>query len=495
MCTNCDRKGRECKYTFKLLWPETRSRGTHPKPRNSAIVNNDTEDSFSRQASLCTTPDNSSGPILGSAKLSEINLPTDFIHSAGAIPVQSPQFPSNAIKLELEPPKSRDEMVVPIQAILAGSYFTITPLTNSTPRLLEIPEYIRQFNHFIEKTSGALVFNDDADNPFRMFLVPMALRPGAEHLLAGLLALSGLHHAETLGTHLAESVHKLLYIAINGLRKALHDPDMICDDATLATALILSACGSFSSGNPRNWRLHLEGAKHIIVYRSNNTRRFAATPEIVFLMKLYLRMEVMAPMQARLPCYNRAVQFAVNTFSQLNSPEIDKTIGCRADLLPLILYIGTLTKQPFRTNAWTLAVHQVHFRLQKMIRTLPSTVGNTHTELLACNRAFIFTARLLLLRNFHPTHSKQVQDTVREVLDAIASIPAWSRSNEGLLYPLIHAAVNANYTGSQCFILGRLRAMNHRNKAKMVEHILWTMWNDQGPGVATGDMDREFMLC
>jgi hypothetical protein len=345
---------------------------------------------------------------------------------------------------------------------------SLSPVTS--PLLEKNPAFRHLFFHFIRNTCRVLVPYDDQHNPFRTILAQMALHPSAQHLLAALLASSAAHRAgmkrESPPKFL---IQNLLQMTLEGLRKALAVPSEASQDTTLATAIALSSYNIISS-DVAYWRVHLGGAREIILHR----RRTGTLPTqesniTAFLLKWFAYLDVIAGasgLTLKEHNYDSAVSLIedVTENPRVDSWEpskFDTFTGFTARLLPLLLRIGKLAHQQRVASHNNLNIEHDEEYVSN-IESLEADLGdaefdNTNiilppdtfidielaTQLRACNEAFHHAARLHIQRRLRNMTSEQVRPVVEQVFKAIERVPVSSGPEISLLYPLFSAGVEA----------------------------------------------------
>ena len=355
-----------------------------------------------------------------------------------------------------------------------GNFPSITipePLSAITSSLLEKnPAFPNLFNHFIRYTCRVLVPYDDHNNPFRTILAQMALHPSAEHLLAALLASSAAHRAGMKRENPPKYIiSSLLQTTLEGLRKALANPEEASLDTTLATAIALSSYNIIAS-DVQHWRMHLDGAREIILHRRRMAGDGAVRQESsirTFLSKWFAYLDVIAGasgLTLKEHNYDSAVKLIEDVTESppkesWEPSKFDTFTGFTSRLLPLLLRIGKLahqkrvaehvnidlTRDPeFAEHVDTLE-HDLNTAELDMI-ILPDEVvidATLEKQLRACNQAFHSAARLHIQRRLRNMTSDEVRPTVEQVFRAIEQVPVGSGPEISLLYPLFSAGVEA----------------------------------------------------
>jgi Fungal specific transcription factor domain len=340
----------------------------------------------------------------------------------------------------------------------------------TSPLLDENPAFRHLYHHFIQNTCRVLVPYDDHQNPFRTILAQMALHPSATHLLSALLASSAAHRAGQRGEQPPKYlISNLLQTTLEGLRKALDNPAEACQDTTLATAIALSSYNIISS-DVSHWRMHLDGAREIILHR----RRTETSPsrEVSvrsFLFKWFAYLDVIAGasgLTLKEHNYESAVELIEDvTETKANSlwapAKVDTFTGFTQRLLPLLLRIGKLAHQKrvaarmgidllldpafdFNVHSLELDLDAAEFEFDHIvIPTAEHIDPELETQLRACNEAFHAAARIHIQRRLRNWTAEQVHPTVEHVFDAIKKVPKGSGPEICLLYPLFSAGVEA----------------------------------------------------
>ena len=337
-----------------------------------------------------------------------------------------------------------------------------------SPLLENNPAFRHLFNHFIRDTCRVLVPYDDKHNPFRTILAQMALRPSAQHLLAALLASSAAHRAGMKGEAPPKYlISNLLQTALEGLRKALDNPTEASQDTSLATAIALSSYNIISA-DVSHWRMHLDGAREIILHcRRTATRPFHESSIRTFLSKWFAYLDVIAGasgLTLKGHNYESAVEL-IEDVTQIHRTEswepskFDTFTGFTSRLLPLLLRIGKLADEKrvasrlnidlsqdpeFLLNVDTLELDLNAAELDIIILPPEHQIeAKLELQLRACNEAFHSAARLHIQRRLRNMTSEQVRSTVQGVFAAIEQVPVGSGPEISLLYPLFSAGVEA----------------------------------------------------
>jgi hypothetical protein len=354
---------------------------------------------------------------------------------------------------------------------LAFTNFNSIPQSLSmvtSPLLENNPAFRHLYHHFIRNTCHVLVPHDDQHNPFRTILAQMALHPSAQHLLAALLASSAAHRAgmkkEKPPKYL---ISNLLQTTLEGLRKALDDPTEASQDTSLATAIALSSYNIISS-DVTHWRMHLDGAREIILHhRRTATRPLHESSVRAFLFKWFAYLDVIAGasgLTLKEHNYESAVSL-IEDVTESPRPEswepskFDTFTGFTSRLLPLLLRIGKLNQQKRVAAHANIDLSQDEEFLRHVnklegdlnaaeldIIVIPAehTIdAELEKQLRACNEAFHAAARLHIQRRLRNMSSQDVRATVQQVLTAIEQVPVGSGPEISLLYPLFSAGVEA----------------------------------------------------
>jgi len=378
-----------------------------------------------------------------------------------------PARPSTTVALV----KHEPEFINP--QLTFGNFHTVPQSLSAvtSPLLEKNPAFRHLYYHFIHNTCRVLVPYDDQNNPFRTILAQMALHPSAQHLLAALLASSAAHRAGVKGENPPKYlISNLLQTTLGGLRKALDDPSEASQDTTLATAIALSSYNIISS-DVTHWRMHLDGAREIILHRRRTASRpFYESSIRAFLSKWFAYLDVIAGtsgLTLKEHNYDSAVSLiedvSENRRTESWEPsKFDTFTGFTSRLLPLLLRIGKLAHQKrvassihinlnedaaFVANVDALELDLNAAELDT-INFPPETSIDAELEqqLRACNEAFHSAARLHIQRRLRNMSSEQVQPTVEQVFKAIEHIPVGSGPEISLLYPLFSAGVEASGT-------------------------------------------------
>jgi len=335
-----------------------------------------------------------------------------------------------------------------------------------SPLLEKNPAFRHLYHHFINRTCHVLVPYDDQKNPFRTILAQMALHPSAQHLLAALLASSAAHRAGVKGeTPPKYLISNLLGTTLSGLRKALDNPTEASQDTTLATAIALSSYNIISS-DVQHWRMHLDGAREIILHRRRTAPKPIHESSIrTFLFKWFAYLDVIAGasgLTLKEHNYHTAVSLIedvtdTNRTESLGLTRFDTFTGFTARLLPLLLRIGKLADQKrmasrmnidltsdpeFLANVTNLEYDLNTAELDTI--NFPQDIDSSlEQQLRACNEAFHAAARLHIERRLRGMTTAQVRETVEAVFTAIERVPVGSGPEISLLYPLFSAGVEA----------------------------------------------------
>lgn len=355
---------------------------------------------------------------------------------------------------------------------LSNNISTIPPPLSviTSPLLDETPAFRHLYHHFIQNTCRVLVPYDDHQNPFRTILAQMALHPSATHLLSALLASSAAHRAGQRGEQPPKYlISNLLQTTLEGLRKALDDPAEAIQDTTLATAIALSSYNIISS-DVSHWRMHLDGAREIILHRRRSETGPSREVSVrSFLFKWFAYLDVIAGasgLTLKEHNYESAVELiqdVTETKPQTvwEPAKVDTFTGFTQRLLPLLLRIGKLAHQKrvaarmgidslqdpefdFHVHCLELDLDSAEFEFDHIvIPTAEHIDPELEMQLRACNEAFHASARIHIQRRLRDLTAEQVHPTVKHVFEAIKKVPKGSGPEICLLYPLFSAGVEA----------------------------------------------------
>jgi len=320
------------------------------------------------------------------------------------------------------------------------------------------------YSHFIHHTCRVLVAYDNQHNPFRTILAPMALDASAPHLLTILLASSAAHWAnlknESPPNYL---ISNLLQTTFGGLRMALADPSKALQDSTLATAISLSLY-NIISGDVSHWRMHLGGARIIILSRRDSARHPYRSSHCVFLFKWFAYLDVIAGVSGltfKEHDYESAVSLIKDVIDHqsVSFPgvsKVDAFTGFTSKLLSLLFRIGKLAHQ--KREAKRLFIDTSQDRgFQKHINELELDLkiaacdsiflpigkidAKLEKQLRGCTRAFYLAARLQIHRRLRDETAEQVRPIVEKLFEAIQQVPEGSDTERSLLYPIFIAGI------------------------------------------------------
>jgi len=338
-----------------------------------------------------------------------------------------------------------------------------------SPLLQHNPEFHELYHHFIHNISPRFVQFDDQYNPFRTILSQMALHSSAEHLLAVLLATSAAYRAAiTAATNPQHLISNLLARCFRGLSAALDDPMEASRDITLATSLLLASYYTISS-DVTHWRMHLHGARDIILH-GRRTAGSSYISETIrrWLFKWFAHLDVITGtccLTLKEPNYTSAVSLIEYVTDVKNDGTergiggiFDTQTGFASKLPALILRIGRLVHEKLvathinvvlsHCQEFLAAVNQLELDLcsaeiDSVI--LPSDQKNVESEnqLRAFNLAYFSAARLRVQRRLRDMTSEQVSASVQEIFDAVKKVPVGSGLEIALLSPLFSAGLEA----------------------------------------------------
>jgi len=363
--------------------------------------------------------------------------------------------------------QAEPEFINPQMTFINANITIPQPLQPVTSPLLESnPAFRHLYHHFIHQTCHVLVPYDDQKNPFRTILAQMALHPSAQHLLAALLASSAAHRAGLKGEQPPKYlISNLLQTTLSGLRKALDNPTEASHDTTLATAIALSSYNIISA-DVQHWRMHLDGAREIILHRRRTAPRALHESSIrTFLFKWFAYLDVIAGasgLTLKEHNYDSAVSLIEDVtdtkdHDSLGLTKFDTFTGFTATLLPILLRIGKLAhekRMAFRNDIDLTEDPEFIANIMKLeydlstaeldtINFPPDIDADLELQLRACNKAFHAAARLHIERRLRNMTSVQVRSTVDQVFTAIQQVPVGSGPEISLLYPLFSAGVEA----------------------------------------------------
>ncbi|ODV87204.1 hypothetical protein CANARDRAFT_26627 [[Candida] arabinofermentans NRRL YB-2248] len=137
--------------------------------------------------------------------------------------------------------------------------------------LLNVPDYYDSFRFYLDTTSSLLIPIDETmyrNNPFKVVLPQVAITN--DGLLSVLVAFGLLHKNQLLNKEEpTEVVDQLLSRSLSELLVLLQNKETATSDLTLSLVLLLSSFMVFTSRS-NNWKVHLKGAKQILLMRGYN---------------------------------------------------------------------------------------------------------------------------------------------------------------------------------------------------------------------------------
>lgn len=386
-----------------------------------------------------------------------------------AAPVPAPMPP--AMPPALPPATTALDMVSPdrLSWDLAGSpqcwIGAVTPVSNGSPPAsvdgatpvsslsLYIPPLLPQLrapqdkallNHYLTVVSAVLSRRCSANNPYNHYLLPMA--QGNNLVLHCILALSA-NHWRKLQPSLGDRglLHKSK--ATQALARLLPHVDKTSADLALVSSLLLCMTELFD-GTSEGWKLHLKGAKRLLV-ALNEQQGDIMTGHYKFLLRLARFLDSAATTSTcRPPLIGQEAEAAVLDRMTASPDDEDSAVyGIPKELFHLVDRVNTLAElRSTRVDAASEAAFRDHAKaIEERIDgwtfehgAVASPVGD---DVVHATMAFEHAIRLRLhqIVEGYELSDPKVGRLVQGILDSVQKIWYGSPLESCLVFPLVMA--------------------------------------------------------
>ena len=384
-------------------------------------------------------------------------------------------------------------------------------LSTNPTQLAASPESRFFLNHYINVTADVIFPLSLTGNPLREDLLRSAM--SNPHLLNAFLACACSHFArrhEAMPVNLSNSITKFTNAALNGLRRAMTDPNQAGKLETISTALALCT-SDVISGDLSTWRIHLTGANKLILSAFQNTKSSSSEPEgknplETFVIKWYALLDIFAGVSGLKKSSNPGGRYWA---SNEDDTYIDEWTGYSLDLIPIISRIGRMARIQ-RKRTQVMAVNddsedetldtQLREESLEEIREMESLIYSlynrtAHPELVnspdpetrkrademqCIHRAFLYTALLHLYRRVQelPKYHTKAVYAVHMIIETIQMIPRESSSNILTLWPVFTVGCETDDLEQRRIIEQRISkmesfGMGNVETARQAMHAYW----------------------
>ncbi|KAI9929437.1 hypothetical protein MW887_000907 [Aspergillus wentii] len=318
-------------------------------------------------------------------------------------------------------------------------------------------------HHFGTQTASVLF--PLAPPLFSQTLVSTALN--TRHLLHALLAAACSHHARLItdtSENTRRTILKFTNLAISGLRDALNDEKEMLKPETAMTAMALCT-NDVCNGNPRTWRVHLQGVKKLLnaVFEKNQP---TDDPFAQCLFKWFATLDVSAGLSG---IHGGCVEDGRYWSLEMTSTgHVDDICGYSMELLPLLARIGILARQQ-ACNTPSIPASEAE-DIETRILAVSHKSAATHTltshsdlalQLPHTHQTFIHSALLHLHRRVQnlPKDHPKVRAQITGIINAFNNIPPFSTANILILWPIFSAGCETDDIIERDIIQERMKNM------------------------------------
>lgn len=420
---------------------------------------------------------------------------------------------------ELTPDMSPEKIAWDLSTSSPGWLDSCTPISNGSPTSvdfvphtqslsvyvpqlmpqLHIPQDKALLNHYSTIVSSILSRRATADNPYNGYLLPMA--QSNDLVLHCILALSA-NHWRKLQPDLAERglMHKSK--ATQALAGLLSHVDTTSADIALVASLLLCMTELFD-GTSEGWKLHLKGAKRLLV-TLRKQQGDMMTGHYKFLLRLARFLDSAATTSTCRPPLmgDEAAQAqALDTWSATPDEEDSAVYGIPKELFHLVDRVNTLaelrstrvdqaSEAAFRRHADEIE-HRINnwsYEYGGMSRAV-SSLTPANDDVLHATLAFEYAIRLRLhqiVEGYELTDPK-VGQYVDGILESIQKLRYGSPLEPCILFPLVMAGGSCWKLEHRVIIQDRLLVMERTcgfgyiyNARDLVERV-WSR-RDQSEG-------------
>lgn len=372
------------------------------------------------------------------------------------------------------------------ESFLANPIFLSRPTTPVTSSLLDThPQYRELWHHYTEVLCSLHTSHDKSTNPIIKILSPVA--QSSDSLLAVLLACSLENYRSLRGLGPDEELlTTLINVAVRGVQKELanvQDGHSFIMDTTLATVIALCdfEVVARKRATTSSWRVHLDGAKHIISLRGGPETCNSATELYRFLLKWLAYFDIMSSMTSTEafvdPLFQGNYWLQSGGHDGMNEDEykLDPYMGFLQDIVPFFKEIGDLARirngKGFLTNLREASL--LHKRCRTIENSLKQSLGTVSGHnwmgagrlavLTECHDAFVYSTLVHLYRRVEgiPSEMSDVQFAVNRGLQHIvrSSQKVPSDVDSSLLFPLFTFGCETSIPSDKELVLDKLKAL------------------------------------
>ncbi|KAJ5881013.1 uncharacterized protein N7473_012066 [Penicillium subrubescens] len=389
ICNRCKQRPDKCKYEFKLCWTEGRPfknknrqkdkarqqpgsqaqssasgnvqewqseptiRPAKPagksdsRPASSRVpglkqeADDEVDDEVDRRASLAMSVSTCSDYSVATPR----NASFSWVDQSGSYSYQ--QEPAGMNWHHWQPAKPQRQQKPPPPPVFQHQWQIPQTISTTASPLISSSESRFFLHHYITNTAGVIFPLSLKANPLSESLLQSAMN--SSHLLYAFLACSCSHYISLRGDptgEMTKSVTKFTNAALNGLRKAMVDPNQAGQLSTLTTALALCT-SDVISGGMNTWRIHLSGASNLVAsvfeLQSNDESISTQDPTKLFLIKWFTLLDIFAGVGGLRKSANAGSYWSLPTSNDTGG-YIDEWTGYSLDLIPIMSEIGKLAR-------------------------------------------------------------------------------------------------------------------------------------------------------
>ncbi|CEJ58822.1 hypothetical protein PMG11_07468 [Penicillium brasilianum] len=387
ICNRCEKRPDKCKYEFKLCWTEGRpfknknrqkdkarqqqaSQDAQPSASGSArewqseptirpakppgesdvglvsgratgVQDNSAEDDIDRRASLALSVSTCSDYSVATPRTASFS----WVDQSNSYAYQ--QDPAGMSWHHWQPVNTQGQQKQPPPPVFQYQWQVPRTISTTASPIMSSPESRFFLHHYITNTAGVIFPLSLKANPLSESLLQSAMN--SSHLLYAFLACSGSHYISLRGDstgEMSKSVTKFTNAALNGLRKAMVDPNQAGQLSTLTTALALCT-SDVISGGMNTWRIHLSGASNLVAsvfeLQSNDDSISTQDPTKLFLIKWFTLLDIFAGVGGLRKSANAGSYWSLPTSNDTGG-YIDEWTGYSLDLIPIMSEIGKLAR-------------------------------------------------------------------------------------------------------------------------------------------------------
>ncbi|KAJ5432865.1 uncharacterized protein N7458_012021 [Penicillium daleae] len=508
ICNRCKQRPDKCKYEFKLCWTEGRpfknknrqkDKGRQQQPsqaqpsasgttqewqseptlrpakpavntklgsvsgRGTGSLDDSVEDEVDRRASLAMSVSTCSDYSVATPRTGSFG----WVDQSNSYAYQ--QDPAGMNWHHWQPVKHQRQPKQPPPPVFQYEWQVPQSILTTASPIISSSESRFFLHHYITNTAGVIFPLSLKANPLSETLLQSAMN--SPHLLYAFLACSSSHYISLRGDptgEMTKSVTKFTNAALNGLRKAMVDPNQASQLSTLTTALALCT-SDVISGGMNTWRIHLSGASNLVAsvfeLQSNDESISTHDPTKLFLIKWFTLLDIFAGVGGLRKSANAGSYWSLPTSNDTGG-YIDEWTGYSLDLIPIMSEIGKLARiQRKRSKIMALnddesedeaANRQAHLDTAEDIQRIESqiyglydrttqpdlefnpTTKTTAQEMRHIHRIFLHTNLLHLYRRVQglPKEHAKPAHAIHMVIELLLKIRPTSMANILCLWPV-----------------------------------------------------------